>query len=114
MLQDFVRFPIQTEKTLKNNRTDILIDAACSFDTRIKREEEDKFKNYSEMNYEIARIWKMRKVEVIPAVIGELGTATKQYEKWLEKLQLDLAIEALQKTCLLATGRIIRNVLDIK
>ena len=92
----------------------MLIDPACSFDTRIEREEEEKCKYYSEMNYEIARIWKMRKVEVIPAVIGELGTATKQYEKWLEKLQLHLAIEALQKTCLLATGRIIRNVLDIK
>ena len=54
----------------------------------------------------------MRKVEVIPVVIGALGAVTKHYEKWIEKL--DLTIEALQKPCLLRTVRIIRKVLDMK
>ena len=70
--------------------------------------------NYSELKYEIAKIWKMRKVEVIPVVIGALGTVTKHFEKWTEKLDLDLTIEALQKPCLLGTTRIIRKVLDMK
>ena len=70
--------------------------------------------NYSELKYEIAKIWKMRKVEVIPVVIGALGTVTKHFEKWIEKLDLDLTIEALQKACLLGTARIIRKVLDMK
>ena len=56
----------------------------------------------------------MRKVEVIPVVIGALGTVTKHFEKWIEKLDLDLTIEALQKPRLLGTARIIRKVLDIK
>ena len=56
----------------------------------------------------------MRKVEVIPAVIGELETVTKHFEKWIEKLGLDLTIEALQKRFLLGTARIIRKVLDMK
>ena len=63
---------------------------------------------------EIAKIWKMRKVEVIPVVIGELGTITKHFEKWIEKLDLDSTIEALQKPFLLEMARIIRKVLDMK
>ena len=51
--------------------------------------------------YEIARIWKMRKTVVIQEVIGALGTITKHFEKWIEKLDLDLMKEALQKPCLL-------------
>ena len=118
-------FPVQTDKTLEHNRPDItfidkkskkclLIDPACSFDTRIQKKEEEKCTNYSELKYEIAKIWKMRKVEVIPVVIGALGTVTKHFEKWIEKLDLDLTIEALQKASLLGTARIIRKVLDMK
>ena len=118
-------FPIKTDKTLEHNRPDItvidkkskkclLIDRACSFDTRIQKKEEEKCTNYSELKYEIAKIWKMRKVEVIPVVIGALGTVTKHFEKWIEKLDLDLTIEALQKPYLLEPARIIRKVLDMK
>ena len=56
----------------------------------------------------------MRKLDVISVVIGPLGTVTKHFEKWIEKLDLDLTIEALQKLCLLGTARIIRKVLDMK
>ena len=56
----------------------------------------------------------MRKVEVIRVVIGALRTETKHFEKWIEKLDLDLTIEALQKPCLLGTVRIIRKVFDTK
>ena len=56
----------------------------------------------------------MRKVKVITVVIGALGTLAKHFEKWREKLDLDLTIEALQKLSLLGTARIIRKVLDMK
>ena len=55
----------------------------------------------------LQKIWKMRKVEVIPVVIGALGTVTKYFEKWIEKLDLDLTIEALQKPCILGMARLI-------
>ena len=66
------------------------------------------------MKYEIAKIWKMRKTEVIPVVIEALGIVSKHSEKWIEKLDLDLTIEALQKHFLLETARIIRKVLGMK
>ena len=56
----------------------------------------------------------MRKVEVMPIIIGALGTVTRYFEKWIKKLDLDLTIEASQKPCLLGTARILRKVLDMK
>ena len=118
-------FPIPTDKTLEHNRPDItviekktkkclLIDPACPFDTRIEKKEEEKCSNYCDLKYEIARMCKMKGVEVIPVVIRALGTVTKQFEKWIQKLDLEITVEMLQKTCLLGTARIIRKVLDMK
>ena len=78
---------IQTDKTLEHNRPDItviekktkkcfLIDPVCPFDTRIEKKEEN-CSNYCDLKYEIARMWRMKDVEVIPVVIGALGTVTK-------------------------------------
>ena len=91
------------------------LDPTCPFDTCIeKKEEEEKCTNYSELKHEIAKFSNLRKVEVILVVIGGLGTVTKHLEKWIEKLDLDLTKEALQKPYLLGTARIIRKVLDMK
>ena len=42
----------------------------------------------------------------------KLGTVTKYFEKWIEKL--DFTSEALQKLCLVGMVRIIQKVLDMK
>ena len=59
-------------------------------------------------------MWRMKDVEVIPVVIGALGTVTKKFEKWIQKLDLEITVEMLQKLCLRGTARIIRKVLDMK
>ena len=46
-------------------------------------------------------------------MIGGLEIVTKHFEKWREKLDLDLVTEALQKHCLLGMARIIQK-LDMK
>ena len=118
-------FPIQTDKKLEHNRPDItviekkkkicqLIDPSCPFDTRIEKKEDEKLINYENLKYEIARIWQMKKVDIIPIVIGGLGTVTKNLEKWVKKIEIDCTIELLQKACLLGSARIIRKVLDMK
>ena len=72
-------FPKPTEKTLEHNQPDItvtdkkskkctLIDPANPLDTSTEKKEEIKCTNHSELMYEIAKIWKMRKVEVIGAL----------------------------------------------
>ena len=98
----------------KKDKSCKLIDPSCLFDTRIEKKEEEKCTNYNDLKCEIERIWKMKKVDVMPVVIGALGTVTMNFDKWLEKLELDLTVEMLQRPCLLGTARIIRKVLDIK
>ena len=56
----------------------------------------------------------MKEVEVVPMVIGALGTITKDFKKWIKKTGLQLAVEQLKKPCLLGTARIIRKVLDMR
>ena len=117
-------FPIQTDKKLEHNRPDItvidkqakkcqLIDPSCPFDTRIDKKEEEKCVNYNELKYEIARIWKMKEVDVVPVVVGALGTVAKGFKGWIEKMGLQLTVEELQRPCLLGTARVIRKVLDM-
>ena len=35
----------------------------------------------------------MRKVKIIPVVVGALGTVTKYFEKWIAILDLDFYLE---------------------
>ena len=48
------------------------------------KKEEENGTNCSELKYKIAKIKKMRKVEVIPVVIETLGPVTKHLENWTE------------------------------
>ena len=43
------------------------------------------------------QIWQMRSVNVVPVVIGALGSVTKTFEKWLEKIQVEENISLVQK-----------------
>ena len=52
----------------------------------------------------------MKKVIVIPTVVGALGTITK-FEKYIENIGNDIRIEHVQKSVLLQTARIRRYYL---
>ena len=49
----------------------------------------------------------MRSGSVVPIVIRALGSVTKKFEKWLQKLQVGVNIGVVQKTTLLGTARIL-------
>ena len=53
-------------------------------------------------------------VEVVPAVIGTDGSATKEFDRWIEKLGITYNIGVMQKTALLRTVRILRKVLEMQ
>ena len=52
-------------------------------------------------------------VEVVPAVIGALESATKEFDRWIEKLGITNNVGVMQKTALLGTARILRKALEI-
>ena len=54
----------------------------------------------------------MKKVVVIPIVVGALRAITTKFEKYIKSLGTEIRIEHVQKSALLGTGRIIRKVLS--
>ena len=98
----------------KKEKTCYVIDVACPFDTRVEKKEKEKFEHYTDLKYELLKVWNMEvtKVYIIPIVIGALGTVTKNAAKYLEEIDFKSGLDPLQKACLLGTARIIRKVLD--
>ena len=39
-------------------------------------------------------------VDVVPVVIGALGSVTKGFDRWIEKLGIPLHVGVMQKDCL--------------
>ena len=74
--------------------------------------EQEIIEKYQELRWEVARLWKMKKVKVIPVVVGELGTITSKTQLWQKKIGIEVRVELIQKTALLGTARILRELLD--
>ena len=79
-------------------------------DKNVSSKEIEKKSNYKDLEIEIQRMWNM-KTEVIPIVIGALGTIKKGMENNIRNVSEAVNIKSLQKTCLLWTARILRKVL---
>ena len=90
----------------------MIIDVTILGDTRVCVKEREKIEKYSLLKDKIARLWQMKKVIVIPIVVGALGTITTKFEKYIESLGIEIRTEQVQKSALLGTARIIRKVLS--
>ena len=53
-------------------------------------------------------------MQVVPVVIGALGCVTKEFERWLENLNIEPEVGVMQKAALLGTARILRKVLEVR
>ena len=116
-------FNINTDYEIEHRRPDIvvvlkpekeclIIDIAVPGDTRIKQKEQEKIEKYQDLKREIARLWCLRKVTVIPVVVGALGCVTKEAEQYIEKIGIKIRTEVIQITALLGTARTLRKVLE--
>ena len=50
--------------------------------------------------------------EVVPVVIGALGSVTNGFGMWIEKLGIPFKVGVMQKPALLRTARILSKVLE--
>ena len=66
-----------------------------------------------DLKREIGKLWGQKIVEVVPVVIEALGNVTKEFDGWIEKLRITKNVGVMQKTTLLGTARILKNVLEI-
>ena len=82
----------------------------------MKQKEEEKLDHYSDLKYQILKMWKdeVKKIAIIPVVIDVLGVVSKRFKNYIAALEFDPGVQPLQKACLIGTARIVRKVLDIR
>ena len=96
----------------KKKREIKILDVAVPGDGRVKDKELEKIEKYKVLKEEVGRIWGMKKVKVIPVVIGALGAISDKFDKHTEEIGVQIRLQVIQKTALLGTARILRNVLS--
>ena len=61
------------------------------------------------MKDEIAKVWRMRKVIVVPVVIGALGAVSVSIKEYMKRIGVNVRLEVIQKTALLGTVKILKK-----
>ena len=97
----------------KNESEVVVIDVAISGDDRVKDKEREKLEKYQLLKDENAQVWRMRKVIVVPAVIGALGAVSVNFKEYMKRIGVNVRLEVIQKTALLGTAKILRKVLSL-
>ena len=95
----------------KKEQKRIIIDIAIRANVRVEEKEKEKVRKYNDLKKEIRRLWKLRNVEIIPVLIGALGSVSAEFDKWIGKLGITCNVGVMQKSVLLGTVRILRKVL---
>ena len=115
-------YSIRTDRVIQAHRPDLtlvdktsnkvsLIDVAVPWDSRVLLKEQEKRDKYQDLRIEVRRLWNMP-VEIVPIIIGALGTIPKSLKRNLGEVGADVAPGLLQKSVLLETAHIIRRVMD--
>ena len=72
-------------------------------------EEEEELERYQELAFEVKRIHRVPKVEVIPIVIGALGAVSTNVKVWHGKLILSGFFRSAQLSAIQWTAHILRE-----
>jgi len=99
----------------KKTKNTILIDTAVTDTHNLAKTITDKQNKYQEMANEICAMWKQKAAQLIPIVISSTGVIPKSLSQSLTRLNLrpNTYIQ-LQKSVILGTCSIVRNVLIYK
>jgi hypothetical protein len=74
------------------------------------KKEAEKILKYKDLTIEIQRMWNV-KTKVIPVIIGATGTISKSFRKYASNVTGKHEVKELQKTAVLGTAHILREVL---
>ena len=74
------------------------------------KKEAEKILKYKDPTIEIQRTWNV-KTKATPVIIGETGTISKSFRKYVSNIPGNHEIKELQKTAILGTAHILRKVL---
>ena len=97
----------------RKGKSCIIIDNTVPGDCRVCEKEIEKIEKYQYLKRELKTLWSLKKVEVVPVVVGALGCISKGFSRWMDMLGITLSVRMVQKSVLLGTARILRKVLDM-
>ena len=114
---------IQTDHVIEARRPDMviidknkneckIIDVACPFDRRIKGKVKNRMKGYNNLKRELKKLCDTP-VKVFPVVVGALGMTPKKLKQHLSDIGIETRTAELQKTTILFSARILRDVLEV-
>ena len=94
-------YSIRTDRVIPTHRPDFtrvdktnikvsLIDVAVPRDSKADQKEQERRDKYQDLRIDSRRLWD-KLVEIVPIIIGTLGTMPKSLKKNLEKLGADVA-----------------------
>jgi hypothetical protein len=112
---------VQTYRTIPNNKPDniiwdnekgtcLLIDVAIPGDRNVIKKEAEKILKYKDLIIEIQHMWNV-KTKVTSVIIGATGTISESFRRYLCSIPGKHNIKELQKTAILGTAHILREVL---
>ena len=90
-----------------------IIDFAVPLDHNIVKKEQDKIGKYHDLAQDFRRRRDCSRTKIIPIVVGALGTIPEQLPQYLEEPGIPDVVGGLQKSALLGTRRILKNVLSL-
>ena len=116
-------FSIQTDKTIKANRPDLviedkekrtllLLDVSIPADKNTSLKTFEKLSKYQDLVIELERSWKL-KTKTVPIIVGALGVINKSTLSYIKQLPVNISTDELQKITLLGTSRILRKALSV-
>ena len=116
-------FGVQTDKTIKANRPDIiihdkinkqctLIDVSIPTDRNTSVKTFEKLSKYKELAIEVEKMWKI-KTKTVPIIIGALGVVNRNTINYVKQLPGELCLQEIQKIALLGTAFILRKALSL-
>ena len=65
----------------KKEQKGIIIDIAVPADVRVEEKEKEKVEKYQDLKREIRRLWKLRKVEIVPVVMEAPGSVSTEFDR---------------------------------
>ena len=84
---------------------------AIPADRNVVQKEGEKKLKYKSLCIEIQRMWNLKHT-IIPVIIGATGIVMRSVRKNMEAVPGKYSIDSLQKTAILGTSHIIRNVMQ--
>ena len=100
----------QEDQTIdKTEREAVIIDIAIPGYERVKDKEHEKVEKCQLLKDEGAKVWRMRKVIVVPVVIRALGTVSVNFGEYMKRISANMKLEVLQKRALLRTAKILEK-----